>query len=149
MIDAYKKHQSGILACLRIEADADYDRYGIVGGDQLEPGLLKMKTIIEKPGKAKAPSNLASLGGYLLTPDIFPCIREALTELERGKEFYIQTAMQKLIDHGSQLLAFETKGTNYYDTGNKLDYLKTVVDFALQRDDIKEDFRAYLRSLDL
>jgi UTP--glucose-1-phosphate uridylyltransferase len=149
MIQLHESHGSGILPCIRIENDEDYHRYGIVAGDQIEDGLLKMKTIIEKPGKQKAPSNLASVSGYLLTPEIFSYLRSALEKLPEGKEFYIQEAMQAMIDDGKELLAAEIKNGRYYDTGNKLEYLKTVVDFALLHDDLKTDFAAYLRGLQL
>ncbi len=149
LIDAYHKYQAGILACMRIETEEAYTRYGIVDGKELEPGVMQMSQIVEKPGKAKAPSNLASLGGYLLTPDIFPCIKEAQKTLQPDKEFYIQDAMQLLLNQGGKLLACEIKNNRYYDTGNKLEYLKTVVDFGLKHDDINVDFREYLRSLSL
>ena len=149
LIDMYHKYDTGVLACMPVQTEADYARYAIVDGTELEPGVLQMKTIIEKPGKEKAPSNLASVGGYLFTPDIFPHVREARAQLEKGKEFYIQTAMQMLIDNGGKLLACEIKNNHYYDTGNKLEYLKTAIDFALRRDDIGAEFRKYLGSLDL
>lgn len=149
MIDTYKKHQTGVLACLKIETDEQFARYGVVGGQELEPGILQMNRIVEKPGRENAPSNLASLGGYLLTPEIFNFIRESKQRLEPGKEFYIQDAMQMLIDRGGKLIAQEIKNNHYYDTGNKLEYLKTVVDFGLKHDDINADFRQYLRTLTL
>ncbi len=149
MIDVYKQHNASVLACRRLTQDDEYTRYGVVGGNELEAGLIEMKTIVEKPGKDDAPSDLGSLGGYLLTPDIFPHIKTALTGLEPGKEFYIQTAMQMLMDNGGKLLAYEVKNSRYYDTGNKLEYLKTVVDFALKNPDLKDDFIAYLRSLSI
>lgn len=149
LIDAYQKYQAGVLACMRIQSDDEFARYGVVGGQEIEPGVLQMNKIVEKPGKANAPSDLASLGGYLLTPDIFPCIKEARNRLQPGKEFYIQDAMQMLLDQGGKLLACEIKNNRYYDTGNKLEYLKTVVDFGLKHDDINAAFREYLRSLSL
>jgi UTP--glucose-1-phosphate uridylyltransferase len=149
MIDTYKQYQAGVLACLKIETDEQFARYGVVSGQEVAPGILQMNKIVEKPGKQNAPSNLASLGGYLLTPDIFTYIRESRQNLQPGKEFYIQDAMQMLIDRGGKLLAQEIKDNRYYDTGNKLEYLKTVVDFGLKHDDINADFREYLRTLAL
>jgi UTP--glucose-1-phosphate uridylyltransferase len=146
MIDLYNKMGSSVLPCIRAERDEDYQRYGIVAGQQLEPGLIKMSTIVEKPGKINAPSDLASVGGYLLTPDIFSYIEQARQKLEDGKELQIQTAMQMMMDDGKELLAYQVKNGSYYDTGNKLEYLKTVVDFALQHDDLKDDFSEFLRT---
>lgn len=147
MIQYYQKTGSSILPCMRIQEDKDYDKYGVVAGEELESGVLDMKTIVEKPGKADAPSNLASVTGYLLTPDIFPYLKQARTQLQAGEEFIIQTAMQQMIEDAHQMLAVEIKKGRYYDTGNKLDYVKTVVDFALEHDDIKEDFKAYLKQI--
>lgn len=147
MIEVYNQHDSGVLSCVRLEKDEDYERYGIVAGEQLEPGLIRLKTIIEKPGKSLAPSNLASVSGYLLTPDIFPYLRQAGRELESGKEFYIQNAMQLMMDGGKDLLACEIKNGHFYDTGNKLEYLKTVIDFAIKHDDVKDELLQYLRDV--
>lgn len=146
MIDLYQQTGSSVLPCIKIEHDQDYKRYGIVAGQPIEDGLLKMSTIVEKPGKEAAPSNLASVSGYLFTPDIFGYIDKSRDSLEDGKELQIQTAMQMMIDDGKELLAYQVKNGQYYDTGNKLEYLKTVVDFALQHDDLKDDFAAFLRT---
>ncbi|MDQ3123293.1 MAG: UTP--glucose-1-phosphate uridylyltransferase [bacterium] len=147
MINLHEKSGKSVVACKKVHTDDEYSRYGIVAGDELEPGTLNMKTIVEKPGKKRAPSDMASVGGYLFTPSIFKYIRDALRNLADGKEFYIQPAMQNLIDHDSGMLAYQIKDAKYYDTGNKLDYLKTVVDFGLQHPELKDEFRKYLRGI--
>lgn len=149
MIQLYEEFQSSILPCVRVSKDEDYSRYGIMGGDNVRAGVVSMNTIIEKPGKDKAPSNLASIGGYLLTPDIFDYLEKFLPKLAKGDEFQIQPSMRQMLADGKQLYACEIHNSQYYDTGNKLDYLKTVVDFALKHDDIGDDFRDYLRELSL
>ena len=147
MITLYDQYRCSILPCIKIEREEDFERYGVVAGEQLEDGLIKMHTIVEKPGKANAPSSLASVGGYLLTPDIFPYLHDALDTLPAGEEFFGQQGMQRMIDDGKQLLAFEVQNGKYYDTGNKLEYMKTVVDFALKHNDIKDDFADYLKQI--
>lgn len=147
MIVHYKEFGTSILPCIKIEKDGDYKRYGVVAGDKLRDGVLKMTTIVEKPGKERAPSNLASIGGYLLTPDIFEYVETASKNVPVGQEFQVQPAMRQMINDGKQLLACEMTNARYYDTGNKLEYVKTVVDFALKHDDIKDEFMDYLRSL--
>lgn len=146
MIEVYKEYNSSVLTCIPVTKDADYSRYGIVAGSEIKPGLLQMSTIIEKPGKENAPSNLASVSGYLLTPEIFRYLHLAKETKPEDAEFYIQPAMQMLIEDGGQIVACEVENGTYYDTGNKLEYLKTVVDFALKHEDIKEDFMEHLRS---
>jgi len=146
MIEVYKEYNSSVLTCIPVTKDADYSRYGIVAGSEIKPGLLQMSTIIEKPGKENAPSNLASVSGYLLTPEIFRYLHLAKETKPEDAEFYIQPAMQMLIEDGGQIVAYEVENGTYYDTGNKLEYLKTVVDFALKHEDIKDDFMEHLRS---
>lgn len=147
MIELYERTGSSVLTCIRVENDDDYDRYGIVAGEELEDGILRMSTIVEKPGRENAPSNLASVSGYLFTPDIFEYLHEAKKELSDDQEFYAQFGMQLMIQSGKELLAYEVKNGKYYDTGNKLEYLKTVVDFALKHEDVKDDFLSYLRTI--
>lgn len=147
MISAYEKNQKSIFSCIRISEEADFDKYGVVAGTELSEGLINVETIVEKPGKADAPSDLASVAAYLLTPDIFTYIHKARRELKEGAEFYIQTAMQHMIDAGHEMHALEIQNGRYFDTGNKLDYVKTVVDFALKHEDIREDFKAYLKEI--
>lgn len=147
MVKAYEAYQKSIFSCIRIEKESDFDKYGVVAGTEFEPGVLQVETIVEKPGKANAPSNLASVAAYILTPELFPYLRTTLDQLQPGKEFYIQTAMQAMIDDGHGMMALEIQNGQYYDTGNKLEYVKTLVDFALKHDDIKDDFAAYLKDI--
>ncbi len=145
MVELYEQHQTSVISCIRTSEDADYERYGFVDGEEIEGGLVKMSTIIEKPGKAKAPSNLASVSGYLFAPTIFEHIREAERVHAGENEFYIQAIMQRMIDKGETILATEIKNGRYYDTGNKLEYLKTMVDFGLAHAEIGDDLEAYIR----
>lgn len=147
LIDAYNKYGGSVLACKAVTNNLDYDRYGFAGGQAAEDGIVKVEKIIEKPGKKQAPSNLASVSGYLLTPEIFPYIERLKDNLEPNGELYIQPAMQAMIDDGLPYYACEVRGGSYHDTGDKLEYLKTVVDFALTRDDIKDDFYRYLEEV--
>jgi UTP--glucose-1-phosphate uridylyltransferase len=148
MINIHEQYSeaAAVVPCISVHEDAAFERYGIVDGVKTEDGLMKMKTIIEKPGKANAPSNLASVTGYLFSPDIFTYIEQSRSLLEPDKEFQIQTAMQMMIDEGATMLAYEVQNGVYYDTGNKLDYVKTVVDFALQHPEVGSDFAAYLKN---
>lgn len=87
------------------------------------------------------------MSGYLFTPDIFDYLHRALEVLQPNQEFYQQTAMQMMINDGHQILACEIKDGKYYDTGNKLEYLKTIVEFGLNHSEIADDFRQYINSL--
>lgn len=145
MVDVYSKTNASVVSCIRLTKDEEYDRYGVVAGDDLGDGLIKMNTIVEKPGKQDAPSDLASVSSYLFKPQILPYIDKLSQGYDGKKELKIQDAMQEMINDGHHFYAQEIKDSKYYDAGNKLEYMKTVVDFALNRQDIGEDFRKYLR----
>jgi UTP--glucose-1-phosphate uridylyltransferase len=147
LINAYKKYGCSCLGSIRATKDEDYDRYGFAGGKEIEPGVMEAKTIIEKPGKDKAPSDLANVSGFLFTPDIFKFMDEALGSLKEGEELYYNRALDLMLKAGKRILAVEIKGGKYYDTGSKLEYLKTVVEFALNHPGLNGDFRKYLASL--
>ena len=144
MIDAYDEFKTPVLSVIKANSDEDYDRYGFAGGNLIRDGIIDVNRIVEKPGKANAPSDLATCSGFLLTPDIFKYLHQALDELAEGRELYTNDAFQLMAEDGRRIIAKEIENGRYYDAGNKLEYLKTVVDFALKRDDIADDFRKYL-----
>ncbi|OGH42714.1 MAG: UTP--glucose-1-phosphate uridylyltransferase [Candidatus Levybacteria bacterium RIFCSPLOWO2_01_FULL_42_15] len=147
LIDAYNEFGCSVLASVRARKDEDYDRYGFAGGRQIRNGLIDVNTIIEKPGKKNAPSDLANVSGFLLTCDIFEYIEKALANLQEGEELYYNDALKLMLADKKRVLACEIKGGVYYDTGNKLEYLKTVVEFGLNHPDINGAFRSFLKNL--
>lgn len=149
LITAYEKYGTSCLASIRAKKDDDYDRYGFAGGDEVEPGIIDSKVIIEKPGKENAPSDLATVSGFLFTPDIFNYLDEALSNLGEGDELYYNDALKLMLKDGKKVFAVEIKNGKYYDTGNKLEYLKTVVEFALEHKELNGKFREYLKSLQI
>jgi UTP--glucose-1-phosphate uridylyltransferase len=146
MINAYNKTGASIFSCVAVSNEEDYTKYGFIDGELVEEGLTRVSKIIEKPGKAESPSNLASVSGYLLTPDIFKYLHQRRNDPQREGEFYVQHAMQDMIDDNIKMFASEIRNGRFCDTGNKLEYVKTVIDFALDRDDIKDEVLAHLRS---
>ncbi len=144
-IDVFEKYGDPVISAIRVDKK-DVSRYGIVNVTEVEPGVGQIKTMIEKPTKEEAPSNLAAHGCYVLTPDIFPI----LEHLKPGKsgEVWLVDAIRELMKT-RPVYACEVKNAKYYDTGNKLEYLKTVVEFALQHKDLNGEFREYLKSLKL
>jgi UTP--glucose-1-phosphate uridylyltransferase len=146
MISLYDELGGCILPSIRITEDVDYTRYGILGGEQLRPDVLKVSSIIEKPGRDKAPSDFASVGGYLLTPDIFDYIERGKANLKPGQEFYAtDSLLQPMLADGKTIHGCEIKNSRRYDTGTPIDYLKTVFDFALMHEDIGPELEVYLR----
>jgi UTP--glucose-1-phosphate uridylyltransferase len=144
MIKQFETLQGSILPCLKATKDEEFDRYGIVAGNPVSDGVVKATTIVEKPGRAAAPSNLASVGGYLFTPEIFTFIDKLRDSQADQFEFQIQPIIKAMMDEGQPVFAYEIENAKYFDTGNKLEYLKTQVDFALRRDDLGQDFRTWL-----
>lgn len=149
MLAVYEKYGCSVLGSVKATKDEDYDRYGFAGGEELEDGIIDVKIIIEKPGKKNAPSNLANVSGFLLTPEIFGYIEKAYKNLKQGEEFYYNDALKLMLQDNMRVLAVEIKNGKYYDTGNKLEYMKTVVQLALKHPDINGGFREFLKDLEL
>lgn len=147
MLSVYEKHGCTILGSIKAQKDEDYNRYGFAGGKEIGDGIIDVDKIIEKPGKTNAPSDLANVSGYILTADIFDYLDKVLSGLDEGAEFYYNDALKLMLEDKKKILAVEIKGGKYYDTGNKFEYLKTVVEFGLQHPDINGEFRKFLKEL--
>ncbi len=146
LITAYEEYGGSILGAIRTKRPEDTMRYGFAGGEELKKGVIKVKSLIEKPGPKNAPSDLAVVSGFIFTPEIFSCIEEVKQSLEAGKELVYIDALNLLMKK-QYVYAVEVKGAKYYDTGNKLEYLKTVVEFALKHTDLNGEFRDYIKKL--
>jgi UTP--glucose-1-phosphate uridylyltransferase len=146
LVDIYSQYSQSVLACLPADNEINYKQYGYVGGQEIGESLMEVSTIVEKPGsRAAAPSTLASLSSYVFNPSIFQSIQAIKKQLKPDKELLLQDAIQHSINHGDKVLAYEIKNAKYYDSGNKLEYLKTTVDFGLQHPEIGTSFKEYLR----
>ena len=147
MIDVFHRVGGPVLAVERVP-DEDVSSYGIVAVDEtsdLGPGVHRITSLVEKPRREEAPSNLAIIGRYILTPDIFPALEA--TGRDRTGEIQLTNGLREL-QKTRPLYACEISGVRH-DTGNKLGFLKALVYFALQRPDLAGPFRHYLESLDL
>ena len=144
-IEVFEKYGDPVISAVRVPKET-VTRYGIVDATNIEKNIWQIKRMVEKPTREEAPSNLAAHGCYVLTPDIFP----VLENLAPGKdgEIWLPDAIRELLKK-RPVYACEIVDGKYYDTGNKLEYLKTVVEFALQHRDLNGDFREYLKSLKL
>jgi len=142
LIDAYEQYQQTVIAVEEVPRDK-VSRYGIVGGKEIGNNIMQLDQLIEKPDIDKAPSNLAIAGRYILTPEIFP----ALEKTARGKGNEIQlTDALKIVLSRENIISATIEGKRY-DIGNKLDFLKTTVEFALKRKEFAEPFANYLREI--
>jgi UTP--glucose-1-phosphate uridylyltransferase len=144
MVDVFERLGGPVLAVERVPEE-HVSSYGIVSIDEeLEAGVYRVKDLVEKPRPEDAPSNLAIIGRYILTPDIFPAL--VATKVDRTGEIQLTNGLRRLL-RDRPIYACEIKGVRH-DTGNKLGFLKAVVYFALRRPDLADEFRAYLRGLE-
>ncbi len=146
MINVYEQHGGAVLSCKKVKSDDEYKKYGIVAGDVVEEGLLKVSHIVEKPGKENAPSDMASVSSFLLTGDFFKYLEQAAETFDGNGEFMVQPIMQRMIDDNHDYYAYEIQNGAYYDTGDKLEYLKTVIDFGLAHEELGPDLMEHIRS---
>ena len=144
MVEQYEKHHASILGVEQV-APEETDKYGIVkvtnGGKQVS----KVEEIVEKPNPSSAPSNLAVVGRYILTPRIFELLK--LTKLGTGNEIQLTDAIAALLKF-ENVYAYPFKGKRY-DCGSKLGYLQATIEYALKHEELRDDFRAYLKQLEL
>lgn len=146
IIDVHNKYGGAVISAVRIESKDDVSRYGIADMEPVEDGIFKIKKIVEKPLPEEAPSNLATHGAYVLPPEIFGII-ENLSP--RNGEVWLVDAINKLIENGYPVYGCEIKNGKYYDTGNKTEYLKTVIEFAINHPDFSKDIKEYIKGLRL
>jgi UTP--glucose-1-phosphate uridylyltransferase len=147
LIDVFAQVGGPVLAVERVPRE-EISSYGVIAiepGARLGPGVYQVRDLVEKPRNEDAPSDLAIIGRYVLTPDIFPAL--ATTKSDRTGEIQLTNGLRELLK-SRPIYAFEIKGVRH-DTGNKLGFLKAVVYFALRRPDLGDKFSAYLASLDL
>jgi UTP--glucose-1-phosphate uridylyltransferase len=145
MIDVYEKYGGVVISGVKIEKKEDLKRYGIARLEHVEGNVSKIVEIVEKPEPDQAPSDIATHGAYILPPEIF----EALKKVGPGKggEIWLTDGINLLKDQGVPIYAVEIENGKYYDTGNKLEYMKTAVELALQHAEISTEFRAFLQDI--
>ena len=142
LMDAYDEYRTTILGVQKV-AKEDTNKYGIIDAKFIEDRVYKVKDLVEKPDSDKAPSNIAILGRYIITPEIF----DILSDLPPGKGDEIQlTDALKELSKKEAMYAYDFEGRRY-DVGDKLGFLEATVDFALKRDELKDGFLDYLKDV--
>jgi UTP--glucose-1-phosphate uridylyltransferase len=147
LIDVFERLGGPVLAVERVPRE-DISNYGVIAVEpnaKLGPGVYQVRDLVEKPPRAEAPSDLAIIGRYVLTPDIFPAL--AKIKSDRTGEIQLTNGLRELLK-SRPIYACEVDGVRH-DTGNKLGFLKAVVYFALKRPDLADRFVEYLATLDL
>ena len=142
LVDAYEEYRTTILGVQKVDIK-DTNKYGIISAKHIEDRVYKVKDLVEKPESGKAPSNIAILGRYIITPEIF----DILKDLPPGKGGEVQlTDALKLLSKKEAMYAYNFEGRRY-DVGDKLGFLEATVDYALKRPELKDGFMDYLRKI--
>ena len=144
MVEIFEKYDAPVIATMQVEGE-DISRFGVIDAEEVEPNVFRVRDMVEKPAFADAPSDLAIIGRYIFTPDIFDAIER--TEPGAGGEIQITDAMRLLLRE-RPIYALKLDGRRH-DAGDKLGFLIATVEIALKRDDLAAEFKDYLRSLDL
>ncbi|MBI5788513.1 MAG: UTP--glucose-1-phosphate uridylyltransferase GalU [Candidatus Schekmanbacteria bacterium] len=144
LIDVYAKYHCPVLAVEKIDR-SQTSSYGIIHGRLLEDNVYQVLDLVEKPKPEDAPSDLAIIGRYILTPDIFDVLEE--TAPDKSQEIQLTDGLQRLLKSRC-IYACEFKGKRY-DTGNVLGFLQATVEFALRRPDLADEFGDYLKALNI
>lgn len=140
MADIYEKEESPVLGVQEVSWE-DVDKYGIVNGVKTSDRITEVESLVEKPSREEATTNLAILGRYIVTPDIFPILHE--TKPGKNNEIQLTDALNKLAEK-RKMIAYDFIGKRY-DVGNKLGFVKATVDFALHDEKIKDELLEFLR----
>jgi len=144
MMDVYEKFGAPVIATMQVAGEA-ISRFGVIDAEEVEPGIYRIRDLVEKPRFEDAPSDLAIIGRYIFTPEIFSAIES--TKPGAGGEIQITDAMRILLQK-QPIYALKLDGVRH-DAGDKLGFLIATVEYALKRDDLSKPFREYLRSLNL
>ena len=147
MIEVYERYGGMVISGVKIAKKEDLKRYGIADLTKVKGNIYKINKIVEKPDPDKAPSHIATHGAYILPPEIFSALREI--KPGKGKEIWLVDAINLLKKRGVPLYTVVVKNGKYYDTGNKFEYMKTVVEFALRHPEIGQKFKKFLQSLNI
>jgi UTP--glucose-1-phosphate uridylyltransferase len=143
MIDAYHRYGGAVAAVMRVAPD-DVSKYGIIDAEPIDGRVYRIRSIVEKPPRDMAPSNLATVHAWILPPRIF----ELLADTQPGKddEIWLVDAIVRLLEE-QPVYALEIDGRRY-DAGNKLEFLQATIDFALRRPDLAPGLRRHLATLE-
>ena len=142
LIDCYGEYKTSVLGVQTVDQE-DVNKYGIVGGIHIEDRVYKVKNLVEKPSVEEAPSNVAILGRYVITPKIFEILEN--TAPGKGNEIQLTDALLKLIEEEA-MYAYDFEGRRY-DVGDKLGFLQATVEYALRREDLRYGFIEYLKTI--
>jgi len=142
LANVFNKHNSSIIGVEEVPKQS-VSSYGVISGSKVDENVFSVKDLIEKPSIHEAPSNMGIIGRYILTSGIFDCLKQ--TRPGHKEEIQLTDAL-KLLLKNQNIFAYKIQGKRY-DIGNKLGYLRAIIDFALQREDLRDDIKNYLKEI--
>jgi len=141
-MEVYEEYKNPVLTAYLV-SDEETKKYGIIDGEEIKPGVLRVKNIVEKPGPEKAPSRIASIGGYILTPDIFEALEE--TPLGKDNELWLVDGIFNLAKK-RPIYACLIEG-EHHDVGSKAGWIKANIKYALKDKEVGPEIKSYLKSI--
>lgn len=142
MLDVFREYQTSILGVQTVAQEV-VDKYGIISGKQVDDRIYKVRDMVEKPSPEEAPSNVAVLGRYIITPEIFHFLETQ--DAGKGGEIQLTDALKRLAKEQA-MYAYNFRG-HRYDVGSKMGFIQANIEFALRREELKEEMRQYLQEL--
>ena len=142
LVEVFEHFDTPVLGVERVSWE-DVSKYGIVDGKEIQDRLYQVVDLIEKPSREEAPSNVAIIGRYVLTPEVFDALREV--KPDKGGEIQLTDALRLLVGRGNKMLAKEIEGKRY-DVGDKFGFIRANIEIALKKEDLKDKVKAYLNS---
>lgn len=145
LVKAFEKYQAPILAAIETDDPEHAKRYGFAAGDEIEPGVIKVREVMEKPGPEKVPSKYAIVSGFALTPDVMEYGKKVQPQ-PNGEYFYVD-AIDEMLKAGKPVYALKIENGKYYDCGNKADYIRTNIELALKDPQVGPEILEFIKSI--
>lgn len=146
LVAAYEKYQAPILGAFETSDPVHASLYGFASGEEVEPGIIKVSKIVEKPGREARESDYATVSGFVFTPEFMDYAAKVQPNPKNGEYGYTD-AIELMLKDNKPVYAVKIKNGRYYDCGNKLDYIKTIIDLALRNPEMGSELKHYLATL--
>lgn len=144
LLAAYEKYRTTVLGAIPNQSEEGYKKYAFIKGQEIDDTIIRVEGIVEKPGTRISANDLAVVGGFVTTPEIYPHLERVKEQLADGQELVYTYGIQGLVDSGIPVYAVRLANARYWDTGSKLGYMQAVVEYGLANPEIGTELRKYL-----
>jgi UTP--glucose-1-phosphate uridylyltransferase len=149
LVQAYQQLGGSILGCIRTKVPEHGNRFGFATGEEINNHTIQVKKIVEKPGVGKAPSDWATMSGMVFQPEFFDALEKMDSELPLETEMHWTHGLNEFLKSGASVYGIEYQNYRYFDTGDKLGYLKTMVELGIENPEFGDKFKDFLKSLSI